>query len=129
MKNIVIGFCLGFAVLGYADAKPAPPKCSDARNQQVLQHLTPGQKFEDAIAYLDTAGIPYFLSSRKGQAVTPQLIREKGYAAFGSIELIVRSDDGGAVLVGAPSTEMLIIKFDKDAVLTTENCMTYKTGT
>ena len=127
MKNILIGLCLWVCGMAGVQADPAP-KCSDARDQQVVEHLSPGQKFDDAIAYLDGADIPYFLSSRKGQTVSVQAIHDKGYAAFGPIEIIIRSDYTGGIMSPAASTEMLIIDFDKQAVLAREYCMTYSAG-
>lgn len=129
MKNILIGFFLSVCGLACVHAAPAPPKCADARNQDVISHVSRGQKFDDVIAYLESANVPYFVSSRKGQSVSMQLIREKGYAAFGPLEVIIRSDDGGGVFSMPAATEMLTMEFDKNAVLKSENCITYKTGT
>ena len=128
MKNILIGLFLFVSSSAYAHKDAAPPNCSDARNQQVVQHLSRGQKFDEVVTYLEGADVPYFLSSRKGQTVSLKLIREKGYSAFGPIEIIIRSDDGGGVMSMAAVTEMLIIDFDKQAVLAKDYCITYKTG-
>lgn len=128
MKNILIGVLLFTSSPVYTHADTAPPKCSDVRNQNVVQHISRGQKFDDAVAYLEGADIPYFLSSRKGQMVSLKLIRDKGYSAYGPIEIIVRSDDGGGGMSMAAVTEMLIIDFNKEATLAKEYCITYKTG-
>ena len=128
MKNILIGLFLFFSSAAYAHKNAAPPKCSDARNQVVILHISSGQKFDYVIAYLEGTKVPYFLSSRKGQTVSLRLIRDKGYSAFGPIEIIIRSDDGGGVMSMGAVLEMLIIDFDKQAALANKYCITYKTG-
>lgn len=128
MKNILIGLFLCISSAAYAHKDAAPPKCSDARNQLVVLHINSGQKFDEVIAYLEGANVPYFLSSRKGRTISLNLIRDKGYSAFGPIEIIIRSDDGGGVMSMGAVLEMLIIDFDKQAALAKEYCITYKTG-
>lgn len=128
MKNILIGISMFVSSSANAHADTAQPKCNDARNQGVIQHISRGQKFDEVIAYLEGADVPYFLSSRKGQTVSLKLIRDKGYSTFGSVEIIIRSDDGGGVMSMAAVTEMLIVDFDKQAALAKEYCITYKTG-